>query len=167
VKPRLAIMARRGFFHFQCDHHDYGPSMYYDKNDNIWSYRFLEEPSSKEWKLNKFLETLESRCLKWEETILESLEKEGFKTFFESLERGCFERGESSWKESLCANGFCFLMLLICSRQVQCSPHIAMVVQRQEEKQSTVDYQMPALKMMTNSMKSTIVKATTRFPPER
>jgi hypothetical protein len=65
---------------------------------------FLEKVSSKEWKLTKFLESLE-----WEETILESLEKAGFKTFFESPER----------KESLRANGFRFLMPFFCSRQVQ------------------------------------------------
>jgi hypothetical protein len=85
----------------------------------------LEKASSKEWKLSKFLETLECRCLKWEETILESLEKAGFKTFFESLERGSFER-----KESLHANGFRVLTPFFCSRQVQCSPHIGMFRQR-------------------------------------
>jgi hypothetical protein len=70
----------------------------------------LEKVSSKEWKLTKFLESLE-----WEETIFESLEWE--ETILESLER----------KESLRANGFRVLTPFFCSGQVQCSPHIAMI----------------------------------------
>jgi hypothetical protein len=70
----------------------------------------LEKASSKERKLNKFFETLESGCLKREETILESLKKAGFKTFFKSLESGGLEWKKSSRKESFRVNGFRFLM---------------------------------------------------------
>jgi hypothetical protein len=37
--------------------------------------------------------------------------------------------------------------------------------EREEEKGSTADYQMPALKMMTNRMKSTKANAAVRPPP--
>jgi hypothetical protein len=114
----------------------------------------LDKVSSKEWKLPKFLESLES--LEWEER---TLEKEGFETF------------SPEWKESLRSNGFGILMPFFYSRQVSCSPHDAIFFQSNwcfnelGSMNMMRDQYAPALRMITSRTNRTRAKAAARIPP--